>query len=164
MAAATVPAYTMSRSNEWLTPQHVLDALGSFDLDPCAHPEFRNRCAANGYCLPEENGLLLPWDGRVFVNPPYGGQIHKWVDRALLHGDAVMLMYARTETAWFQRLWRDADLMLFLYDRLYFVRPSGEMGRAPLASTLFAIGKENAQILTAAKKKLDGALVWGVNA
>jgi hypothetical protein len=29
-----------------------------------------------------DNGLALPWHGRVFVNPPYGREIRLWVQKA----------------------------------------------------------------------------------
>ena len=62
-----------SGNDEWATPQDVFNKLNaefSFDLDPCA-------TAANAKCLryftEEDDGLVQPWTGRVFANPPYLG-------------------------------------------------------------------------------------------
>ena len=43
-------------TNDWLTPQEVIDALGPFDLDPCASEVDPNRVAPRYYTW-RENGL-----------------------------------------------------------------------------------------------------------
>ena len=57
--------------DEWLTPPHILSALGKFDLDPCASVARPWGTAAVHYTR-EDNGLTKPWLGRVWCNPPYG--------------------------------------------------------------------------------------------
>lgn len=59
-------------ADHWITPRNIVDALGPFDLDPCACQLGQPwPMGARSYTLPGENGLLLPWKGRVFLNPPY---------------------------------------------------------------------------------------------
>ena len=71
----------------WLTPPEVLSALGPFDLDPCAAPDPKPwNTAKKMYTLPQ-NGLVLPWAGRVFLNPPYGPQTKTWMELMAKHGD-----------------------------------------------------------------------------
>lgn len=41
---------------EWLTPPYILEALGGFDLDPCA-PEFRPWDMAKVHYCKEQDGL-----------------------------------------------------------------------------------------------------------
>jgi len=57
----------------WLTPPEIIEALGPFDLDPCAAPGQPWATAKHQYAPPQD-GLELPWFGRVWVNPPYGQQ------------------------------------------------------------------------------------------
>lgn len=90
----------------WETPQQFFDDLDNlfhFTLDACALPE---NAKCGNYYTPEQDGLLQPWAGTVWCNPPYGRQIGKWVEKAynsVASGDAtvVMLLPARTDTKWF---------------------------------------------------------------
>ena len=57
----------------WFTPPAIIEALGgagSFDLDPCSHID-RPWPTARRHLTIEDNSLIVPWDGRVFLNPPY---------------------------------------------------------------------------------------------
>src|SRR5262245_18972492 len=73
-----------SRSVEWPTDPGVFAALdaefGPFTLDPCATPE-NAKCAA--YFTREQDGLKQKWAGRVWLNPPYGRGIGRWMRKAL---------------------------------------------------------------------------------
>jgi hypothetical protein len=90
------------RSDVWLTPPEILDALG--DLDPCAAPEPRPWSTARlHYWTPRHNGLLEPWRGRVWLNPPYSREAVRWLRRMAAHGDGIALTFARTETTWVLR-------------------------------------------------------------
>lgn len=56
----------------WLTPPHIIEALGPFDLDPCCPPNMPWRTAAQMVSRPDD-GLAVDWTGkRVWLNPPYG--------------------------------------------------------------------------------------------
>ncbi len=66
-----------SGKEEWLTPKHVIDALAPFDLDPCAS-EARPWSIATTHFTIKDNGLIKPWHGFVWCNPPYGGETKKW--------------------------------------------------------------------------------------
>ena len=56
----------------WLTPPHIIEALGPFDLDPCCPPNMPWRTATRMVCRPDD-GLAVDWTGkRVWLNPPYG--------------------------------------------------------------------------------------------
>lgn len=79
--------------DEWLTPRHVLEALGHFDLDPCSPVTRPWDTAAKHYTV-MDNGLTQPWDGRVWCNPPYGMKAAQWLERCADHGNAVALMVA----------------------------------------------------------------------
>lgn len=57
------------QKDEWLTPPHILEALGRFDLDPCA-PINRPWPTADKHYTVNDKGLTQRWEGRVFCNPP----------------------------------------------------------------------------------------------
>lgn len=114
-----------SASDDWPTPDAYftrLNKLFNFTLDPCASSENRK-------CLhffdAATDGLSQSWetDGAVFMNPPYGRTIGKWVKKAyeqsLAGTPVVCLLPARTDTAW----WQDyctKGLVKFVRGRLKF--------------------------------------------
>jgi ParB family chromosome partitioning protein len=67
-------------TNDWLTPPHILKALGKFDLDPCASLHQKSRTAARRFTI-KDDGLRQVWAGRVWCNPPYGEQTVKWLEK-----------------------------------------------------------------------------------
>ena len=150
---------TIGRSQVHLTPRFILDALGPFDLDPCAATVRPWDCATRNY-VEAEDGLSLPWSGRVWLNPPFDSRVAgRWVSRLAEHGDGVLLIHARTETRWFSVVWEHASAILFLGKRVKFCRPDGEVqpwcSGAPVV--LAAFGKRNAEVL--ATCGLSGVLV-----
>jgi hypothetical protein len=141
----------------WLTPPHIIKALGPFDLDPCAALNWPT--ASEHYILPQD-GLALPWHGRVWCNPPYGIAAWTWLAQLAQHGDGIALVFARTETAGFVReVWGKASGVLFLHGRLHFHYPDGT--RAPAnsgaPSCLVAYGAVAADRLMTSQ--LDGTYV-----
>ena len=110
-------------SPDWLTPPELIDALGPFDLDPCASVNQPWRTATRQYHLPA-NGLILPWHGFLWCNPPYGRDTWAWLDRMAEHRNGIALTIARTETVgFFEQVWKKADSLLFLEGRLFFHHP-----------------------------------------
>jgi len=146
----------------WLTPRHILDALGPFDLDPCSAPDPQLwPTAATHYTLPID-GLSEPWFGRVWCNPPYGMMAWDWLRKLSAHGTGTALIFARTETTGFvEHVWNSADAVLFLHGRLHFHRPDGVRAKANAGapSCLIAYGQRDAEIL--AGSGLSGTFVSG---
>lgn len=135
--------------DEWLTPPHVLEALGPFDLDPCS-PIDRPWPTAGQHYTALDDGLSKPWHGRVWCNPPYGLEAAQWLARCADHGDAMALIFARTETRmFFDHVWPKADAVLFLEGRLYFHHVNGTRAAANSGapSVLVAYGANNAGVL-----------------
>lgn len=136
-------------SDEWLTPPEIIQSLGHFDLDPCS-PIKRPWPTADKHYTIQDNGLYSPWAGRVYMNPPYGRQMEKWMAKMAAHGNGIALIFARTETnTFFKYVWEHADAILFLKGRLTFYKVDGTKGHfnggAP--SCLIAYGKENHESL-----------------
>ena len=135
--------------DEWLTPPHVLAALGQFDLDPCS-PVRRPWNTAKHHYTAIDDGLSKPWFGRIYCNPPYGAEAARWLERLAAHGDGIALIFARTETAaWFAHVWPKADAVLFLQGRLHFHHVDGTRAAANSGapSALIAYGQSNAKCL-----------------
>lgn len=128
-----------SKSDEWATPQKLFDRLNAvfaFDLDPCATPE-NAKCRL--YYTKSDDGLNKSWGGQcAFVNPPYGREIGKWVKKAWEESQkpktkVVMLLPARTDTAWFHDyIYRQAEI-IFIRGRLRF---GGQTNGAPFPSMI----------------------------
>lgn len=135
----------------WLTPPHVLAALGQFDLDPCAAPSPRPWPSAVQHVELPTDGLAVPWVGRVWCNPPYGAEAARWLAKLADHGNGVALVFARTETAmFFDQVWTKADGILFLRGRLAFCDRQGKPAQSAGApSCLIAYGGGNADQLRA---------------
>jgi len=108
-------------TTEWATPQVTFDALwdefGPFDLDPCGQKETHYtawRIYQNGgRCLDGStmllDGLSQPWSGRVFLNPPYGREMAKWIEKSVREVEAgrcelvCALIPAKTGTKMWQK-------------------------------------------------------------
>lgn len=112
-------------SDEWITPKWIIDALGPFDLDPCAAQTMPWQTASA--CFTElDNGLRKEWRGFVWMNPPYGTAARTWLARLAGHGNGIALVFARTETgSFFSSVWPKASALLFLSGRLHFCRRDG---------------------------------------
>ena len=114
-----------SNTDEWATPKLFFEELNkefNFTLDPCATKE-NHKC--NNYYTKEENGLAKSWGGQiVYVNPPYGRQIGKWVEKAYNENKKgvtiVLLLPARTDTQWFHSYIYKKHEIRFLKGRLKF--------------------------------------------
>lgn len=165
---------------EWLTPPSIIEALGPFDLDPCAPIEQPYPTARERFTILDD-GLLLPWRGRVWLNPPYeNAQIERWLGRLALHGRGTSLIFARTETdAFWNHVWEGATAVLFMRGRINFHVGEGfseiayrggrvvpgktylagdrAKGNAGAPTVLCAYGLEDADILAAAN--IEGRFV-----
>lgn len=138
-------------TDEWLTPPAILAALGPFDLDPCA-PVVRPWPTAKRHFTVEDDGLLINWHGRVWMNPPFGRRAIKWMRKLAAHGNGIALIPARTETAMFyETVWPLASGILFIKGRPHFHLVDGSRASfnsgAPIA--LVAYGRHNLESLRA---------------
>lgn len=118
-----------SQEEKWQTPQHIFDELNqefNFTLDPCAQ---HDSAKCKKYYTPVEDGLKQSWSGEtVFVNPPYGRELKKWVKKChdeAIHGDAtvVMLIPSRTDTTYFHDYIYNVAEIRFLRGRIKFINP-----------------------------------------
>ena len=97
----------MSEKLDWGTPQELFDRLNQefhFTLDVCALPK-NAKCKT--FFLSLEDGLSQKWSGVCWMNPPYGREIEKWMQKALQESErgatVVCLVPARTDTEWWHK-------------------------------------------------------------
>jgi hypothetical protein len=115
-------------TNTWLTPPHIIKSLGEFDLDPCASLD-RPWDTAKRHYTEIEDGLVQRWEGRVYLNPPYGPNTAIWLRKMKAHNNGVVLIFARTETKmYFESIWDYCSGILFLAGRIKFCYPDGTPG------------------------------------
>jgi site-specific DNA-methyltransferase (adenine-specific) len=119
-----------SNSSAWETPQWLWDELDlefDFDLDAAATPE---NAKVSFYYTEKDNALIRPWFNRyegiqnIWLNPPYGRGVGAWVQKAYIESQrgatVVMLLPARTDTAWFHDWVLGRAEIRFLRGRLKF--------------------------------------------
>lgn len=148
-----------SVSSEWETPQRLFDVINEvchFDIDVCATKE---NAKCERYWSPKDDGLKQFWLGMCWMNPPYGREISKWMEKAYLASYkartvVVCLTPARTDTAW----WHDYVLkgdVIYFRGRLKFVnralpsyRKDGnyKISAAPFPSALVILGDKKKKI------------------
>lgn len=132
-----------SKTELWATPPEIFDPLNKefeFTLDACALPE---NTKVKQFFSPEDNSLIQEWTGTVWMNPPYGREISKWMKKAfessLTGATVVCLVPARTDTVW----WWDYAMkgeIRFIKGRIKFIDFVGNANQAapfPSAIVIF---------------------------
>jgi hypothetical protein len=138
-------------SVEWYTPPEIFESLGlTFDLDPCSPPLDLGFVPATKKISLPDDGLSANWHGNVWLNPPYGRQTPAWIDRLIEHKNGIALVFARTDSAWFQRAARNSDGIIFITKRVRFINGlTGKRGDSPGASScLIVFGESNWEAAT----------------
>lgn len=113
-----------SDNHRWGTPQALydeLDAEFNFTLDACA--DSTNYKHSN-YFSEQDDALNQSWCGRVFMNPPYGKQISKFIAKAYQESQnnadvVVCLIPSRTDTIYWHEYVMKGEIR-FLKGRLKF--------------------------------------------
>lgn len=120
---------------DWATPKalyQALDAEFRFAVDACAD----NGNAKCADFLRREEGLTVDWPSPAFLNPPYGREVGKWVQRAYEQAQqgvtVVALLPSRTDTRWWHDYVMRADEIRFIRGRLHF----DGRGPAPFPSAI----------------------------
>lgn len=132
-----------SVSEDWATPQWLFDRLNEefhFSIDVCASEE---NAKVNRFFTKTQDALKQDWTGEtVWCNPPYGRQIKHWVYKAYKHfiggGTAVLLLPARTDTAWFHDYVINQAEVRFIRGRVKF---EGAKYNAPFPSMVVVYRK-----------------------
>ena len=139
-----------SNTNEWYTPSRYIEAaravMGGIDLDPASCLKAQETVKATEWHGEPYDGLLMPWWGRVWMNPPYGRRNGKsnqavWTERAVAAANdgevdqAILLVNSETSCAWFQSLW--GYPICFTDHRIRFIDANGVEQRSPTQGNAF---------------------------
>lgn len=136
---ATEPPGHQGKTNTWLTPLELIHQLGTFDLDPCGFPG--HQTATRLICLPD-CGLSATWEGRVWLNPPYGREQREWLAKLQAHGNGIALVFARLETKWIQPFLQGG--FFSIRGRISFLNEQGmRVTNAGAPSMLIPFGRKN---------------------
>lgn len=125
---------SIGASDEWYTPPSIFVALGeTYDLDPCS-PGPDHWVPALKVYTKEDDGLAKPWNGFVFMNPPFGGRNGHvpWLKKFLHHGNGIAIVRAYTSAAWFHD-WvvPHVNTLVFPRGKTQFIRQDGSVGKSP---------------------------------
>ena len=165
-----------TKSNEWFTPSRYVEAarevMGSIDLDPASCNEANIVVRAKKFYSKHDNGLLQPWHGCIWLNPPYGKTIPyeshgrfmgggntkntslqvMFVAKAIAEykaghvSQAILLVTANTTVTWFQPLW---DYPICTpYPKIYFfVHGSKEKQRQVFGNVFIYMGRNEQRFI-----------------
>lgn len=141
----------------WETPQSFFDQLNRefrFTLDVCALPQ---NAKCRKYFSPVQNGLLQTWSGTCWMNPPYGREIAKWLEKAYLSAQAgatvVCLIPSRTDTRWWHEyVMEKAREIRFVSGRLKFGE-SANSAPFPSAVVIYQIPDKPQNIRTMVQRR-----------
>lgn len=129
------------RNIEYETPKDffaTLDQEFNFTIDVCATPE-NTKCAR--YYTQQHDALDRDWSKEVvWMNPPYNGDIAKWIRKAYLESlkgaTVVCLIQSRSTDS---KMWHSyvmkASEWRFVADRLHFIC-NGKAARANISSVV----------------------------
>jgi site-specific DNA-methyltransferase (adenine-specific) len=140
-----------SENSEWETPPELFNTLNDvfhFTLDPCAT---KQNAKCKKFYTKKQDGLKQSWKGEsVFVNPPYGREVDKWVYKAYVtlienkKSLIVMLLAARTETKrWQVMILPNAKVICFLKKRVKFLLNGKVRGSPAFPSAIVVFGTKN---------------------
>jgi hypothetical protein len=111
----------LTENNSWATPDYFYEPLNekyNFDFDPCP--------LNTGEITPENDGLLIKWGQRNFVNPPYSRKlkeafVNKAVEVSKNGALCVLLLPVSTSTVLFHEVIQpNAKDIVFVKKRIKF--------------------------------------------
>ena len=127
-----------SKDQTWETPIDFFNKVNeefNFTIDVCATDKTA-KCKV--YYTPQIDSLKQNWEGVCWMNPPYGREISKWIEKAykesLKGATVVCLIPSRTDTKyWHDYIFKYASEIRFIKGRLKF---GNSENSAPFPSAL----------------------------
>ncbi len=82
-----------SGNQEYYTPVEIVDAaartMGYIDLDPASSGAANKTVRAARFFTSEDDGLSRSWEGRIWLNHPFGRKENPlWIGKRLAYGSA----------------------------------------------------------------------------
>lgn len=141
--------------NEWYTPDEYLESarivLGGIDLDPASSELANKTVKAKAIYTQKDNGLEKPWQGKVWMNPPYSQPEIALFSEKLAsewrNGNvqsAIALTHNYTDTQWFHCLASACSAICFTRGRIGFVSPEGKTAAPTQGQAFFYFGDDPA--------------------
>lgn len=137
--------------DEWYTPPGIVEAArralgGKIDLDPASNLHAQSTVLAARFYSKKDNGLVQPWKGRVFCNPPYSMPlIEQFTEKLIAEFTAertiaaIYLVNNCTDARWFQTLLTRFPVC-FTAGRISFLNRSGVKFATRQGQAIFYLG------------------------
>lgn len=134
-------------SDDYYTPPWIFEALGlRFDIDVCSPPNGSPWIPADRFLSIVEDGLETPWEGRVWMNPPYSKPT-PWMNKWISHGNGIGLVPV-SKSAWYSHAWGLQEIaFIALPHNLKFMTPAGDAKGIFMPTVLIGIGDENIEAM-----------------
>lgn len=148
-----IPGSEEYDGDEWYTPTEYVEAarkvLGRIGLDPASCPTAQGVVRAEKYYTKDDDGLLLPWRGTVFLNPPYSYPlVEQFTKRAVdLYRQgtieaAIILTNNCTDAGWFHNIATSSGAFCFTRGRVQFWRDNQERFATRQGQVFFYLGPD----------------------
>lgn len=162
---AILPDSVATTNDDWYTPRWIFDAACiEFDMDVAAPiDKTYQHVPAKRYLTALEDGLLTPWEGTVWCNPPYSGST-PWVEKWAAHDGQGLLLVPAVKSRWVGSMLCAADALTLL--TVEFQRPGGQVAPIRWLNILAGKGEKCAEavgrVAAVDKHAAGGFLVRGV--
>lgn len=135
---------------EWYTPHNIIDlareVLGVINVDPASNEIAQEWIKADTFYTEDINGLDKPWNGKVWVNPPYSAALIKKFTNKFISEyengnmiEGIMLTNSGTDTIWNKPLQK--GLQAYTNGRISFLQPDlTEKGKGSRGSLFTYLG------------------------
>jgi len=161
------------KTSEHYTPRRYVDAarnlMGKIDLDPASCAKANEVVGAAAYFTRATNGLIRPWFGNVWLNPPYSdypGQAAEWA--AKLHEEYVVrrvsqaIMLVNMNVVYqpaFQRIAKLEIAICLVDHRIQYIDEAGNVQERPTQSQIiYYLGNYRSKFRESFKE--FGAILW----
>jgi len=152
-----------SKDEAWRTPDYIFDHFDKkyhFNLDAAASPY---NARTKKFFTKNENSLEQDWCKKggskkvVWLNPPYSRNLYPWIKKAFDESQkgctVAVLVFARTDTKWFQEIvLKHAYKIYFIKGRIRFLdaktgKPSKNSAPAPSCLVIFKNNRQKHPII-----------------
>jgi ParB family chromosome partitioning protein len=149
-------SYNTGKNNEWYTPEYFIEAarktMGSIDLDPASSDIANKAVKASTYYTKDDNGLIKPWFGNIWLNPPYSRDLIREFGSAVKekrteYNQAIILVNNATETRWFHDLVTVVTAICFVNKRIKFFDINGKPGHPLQGQVILYVGSNPSKFM-----------------